>query len=131
MTVGKVEDVLVVAAPAAFAALADEPQALAGNRPASAADTASPNSQRDEFKAADRELLHKFFGHLDDSLSDGIETNIEEIRSAVSAIRPSAISTEADWLKPARGLAHEAAIHKKQSEGLHGLESHQIRRRRP
>ena len=52
------------------------------------------------------------------SLSDGLETDIEEIRSAVSAIPPSAISTESDWMNLARALAHEAAIYKKQSEEL-------------
>ena len=56
---------------------------------------------------------------MDESLSDGLETDIEEIRSAVSAIPPSAISTEAEWIKLARGLAHEAAIfNKKQAEQL-------------
>jgi hypothetical protein len=128
VTGDELKEALVVAAPTAFAALADELQALAGNRPESAADTASadtasadtasPNSQQGNFTAADRERLQELFGHLTGSLSDGIETDIEEIRSAVSAIPPSAISTEADWLRLARGLAHEAAVHKTQAEDL-------------
>ena len=56
---------------------------------------------------------------LDESLADGLEANIEEIRSAVSAIPPSAISSEQEWMKLARGLAFEAAvINKKQAKEL-------------
>jgi AAA domain/Primase C terminal 2 (PriCT-2) len=59
------------------------------------------------------------FAHLPvQSLADGLETNIEEIRSAVSAIPPSAISTEPEWMKLARALAHEAAVFKTQTEEL-------------
>jgi Primase C terminal 2 (PriCT-2) len=117
VTVDKLEEALVVASPTAFAALADELQALAGNRTASTADTASANSQRGKFTAADRERIQELFGHLG-SLPDGIETNIAEIRSAVSAIPPSAIAAEPDWMKFARALAHEAAVYKGQSEEL-------------
>ena len=67
---------------------------------------------------SERERIQKMFGHLTDSLSDGLETDIEEIRSAISAIPPSAISTETDWMKFACALAHEAAIYKRQSEEL-------------
>lgn len=70
------------------------------------------------FTATDRERLQRFFGPLDGSLSDGIDTNIEEIRSAVSAIPSSVISTEHDWVRFARGLAHEAAVHKGQAAEL-------------
>jgi hypothetical protein len=115
------EDALVVAAPAPFAALANELRSLAGNGAQGRGDTASANGQQSNFTAADRERLQKLFGHLDDSLSDGLETNIEEIRSAVSVIPPSAISTEADWMKFARALAHEAAVYKKQAEELWGV----------
>ena len=79
---------------------------------------AANGHQQGNFTAADRERLRKLFGDPDGSLSDGIETDIEEIRSAVSAIPPSAISAEADWMTFARALAHEAAVHKKQSEEL-------------
>src|SRR6266487_2585748 len=83
---------------------------------------AAPNrAQRlsDTFTPEARERIQKLFGHLPaESLSEGLETNIEETRSAVSAIPPSAISTESEWMKFARGLAHEAAVHKKQAEEL-------------
>jgi hypothetical protein len=75
-----------------------------------------------DFPPADRERLRKLFGenYLADGnrLSAGLETNIEEIKSAVSAIPPSAISTEPEWVKFARGLAHEARIYKGQAEEL-------------
>ena len=51
----------------------------------------------------------------------GLETNIEEIRSAVSAIPPSAISTEPDWVKSTRGLAHQACIYRDQAEEIWGI----------
>jgi hypothetical protein len=111
------ENARIVAAAEPFAALAVELQMLAGNHPDSV--NASATCPQGNFTAADRERLQKLFGHLD--LSDGIETNIEEIHSAVSAIPSSAISTEADWVKFARGLAHEAAIYKKQSEQLYQI----------
>lgn len=53
-----------------------------------------------------------------DDLSAGLQTNIEEIKSAVSMIPASAISTELEWMKLARGLAHEAMIYKGQTEQL-------------
>ena len=109
----------IVDAPDPFAALADELQAPAGNTTQGGAGTTTADGQQQgEFTAADRERLRKLFGDLDGSLSDGIETNIEEIRSAVSLIPPSAIAAEADWMKFARALAHEAAVYKKQSEEL-------------
>src|SRR3954452_17404254 len=106
-------------APEPFGALAHELQSLAGNGAQGDSGTASADShQQGNFTAADGERLRKLFGDTDGSLSDGIETNIEEIHSAVSAIPPSAISAEADWMKFARALAHEAAVFKKQSEEL-------------
>ena len=89
----------IVAAPEPYAALANELQSLAGNRPGGESDTASATSPQGNFTAAERERIQKLFGHLKDSLSDGLETNIDEIRSAVSAIPSSAISSEADWLR--------------------------------
>ena len=73
-----------------------------------------------KFTCADREHLQKVFGlHSEDKLAAGLETNIEEIRSAVSAIPPSAIATEPEWMKLARALAHEAAVfNKTQAEQL-------------
>jgi hypothetical protein len=109
----------IAVAPEAFAALADELQCLAGKSAQGTPGVSAANGQQQgNFTAADRERLQKFFGVANDSLADGIETNIEEIRSAVSAIPPSAISAEADWMKFARALAHHAAIHKAQAEEL-------------
>ena len=73
-----------------------------------------------KFTDADRERIQKLFGlPIEDNLSAGLETNIEEIRSAVSAIPPSAIATEPEWMKLARALAHEAAVfNKEQAEQL-------------
>ena len=81
------ENARLVAAADAFAALANELQALAGNHATGEPDTA-PTNIHGNFTAADREGVQKLFGHLTGSLSDGLETNIEEIRSAVSAIPP-------------------------------------------
>jgi hypothetical protein len=116
MTGQILEAAQVVAAPFPFAALAVELQILAGSE--GRAETTTGNSQRSGFTTADRERSRRLFGHLTGSLSDGLETNVEEIRSAVSAIPPSAISAEADWMKFARALAHEAAIYKAQAEEL-------------
>jgi uncharacterized protein DUF3987/primase-like protein len=94
---------------------------LVGKLGLSPAQPATNQGQRNIFNLtpAERERHLKLFGHLPlESLSEGLETNIEEIRSAVSAIPPSAISIESEWMKFARGLAHEAAVHKKQAEEL-------------
>jgi hypothetical protein len=53
-----------------------------------------------------------------ESLADGLETSIEEIRAAVSAIPPCAISTEPEWMKLARALAWEARIFPKRKDML-------------
>jgi predicted P-loop ATPase len=58
-----------------------------------------------------------FAGEPIESLSDGISP-IEEIRAAVAAIPPEAISEEGDWMKLARGLAHHAAHHPDQEKQL-------------
>ena len=52
------------------------------------------------------------------SLAAGLEPDIEEIRSAVEAIPPSAIATEPEWMRLARALAHEAAVFKKLADPL-------------
>jgi hypothetical protein len=51
-------------------------------------------------------------------LAAGIDTNLEEIRSAVDAIPPSAISAEPDWMKFARAMAHHARMHPDQAEAI-------------
>ena len=60
------------------------------------------------------------FAHLPlESLAAGLETDIDEIRSAITAIPPTAIATEPEWMKFARALAYEAAvINKKQAKEL-------------
>ena len=73
-----------------------------------------------DFPPTDRDRLRRLFGDdylkANDDLSAGIETNTEEIRSAVAAIPPSAIASEPDWMKFARGLAHHAFIYAGQAE---------------
>jgi hypothetical protein len=59
-----------------------------------------------------------FFGKTVDRLSDGLEADIEEIRSAALAIPISVISTEIDWMRFARALAHEAAVRKDRKDQL-------------
>ena len=111
------ENAHIIAAPDPFAALADELQNLAGNS-APAGTGTSAKAPQGKFTRANAERLRQLLGDPQGSLSDGLVTNIDEIRSAVSAIPPSAISTQADWLKLARGLAHEAATYPGQSEEL-------------
>src|SRR5258707_4107735 len=118
MTGDALEHARVVSAAEAFAALAEELQTAAGNRPVGVSHTASTNGQLGNLTIADRERLQKLFGPPDGSLSDGLENNIEEIRSAVWAISPSAIAPEAEWMKFARALAHEAAARKNRAEQL-------------
>src|SRR3954469_22860891 len=47
-----------------------------------------------------------------ESLADGLEPNLDEIRAAAATIPPSAIAAEPEWVKVARALAHEAAVYK-------------------
>ena len=74
----------------------------------------------DPFPPADERIRRKFGIDCPASneFSAGLETNIEEIRSAVAAIPPSAISAELEWVKVARGLAHQARICSHQAEEL-------------
>jgi hypothetical protein len=106
----------LVAAPEPFAALADELQSLAGNSTQGTGTASANGQQQGKFTAADRERLRKQFGDPDPP--DGTAVNTEEIRSAVSAIPPSVITTEAGWMKCARALAHSAAVYKERSEEL-------------
>jgi len=53
-----------------------------------------------------------------DDLSAGLQTNIEEVKSAVAMIPASAISAEPERMKLACGLAHGAMIYKDQAEQL-------------
>jgi len=71
------------------------------------------------FTPADAERIRRLFGPVvGNELGGGLETNLEEIRSAVAAIPASAISTEHDWVKFTRGLAHEARVYEGQAEQL-------------
>jgi hypothetical protein len=59
------------------------------------------------------------FAHLsplDESLTQGLDTNIDEIRSAVMAIPSHVMAVEAQWMRLARGLAFEARVYKKEKE---------------
>jgi hypothetical protein len=47
--------------------------------------------------------------------------NTEEIKSAAIIIPAAAITAEADWMKLARALAHEASIYKSQAEDLYQI----------
>jgi putative DNA primase/helicase len=68
---------------------------------------------------ADGERLRRLFGNLlSNDLSARIRTNTDEIRSAVAAIPPKAIAAEPDWVKLARGLAHEARGYPDEAEEL-------------
>jgi hypothetical protein len=90
---------------------------------------ATKPAQVDQFKGtdsvftrADVDRLRRLFGDQylahNNELSAGIEINIAEIKSAVAAIPPSAISTEQQWMKFARGLAHEARVYPGHAEEL-------------
>jgi hypothetical protein len=59
------------------------------------------------------------FAHLPlETFGSALETDLDDVRSAVSAIPPAAIANEPDWVKLARGLAHEAADHPERAESL-------------
>jgi hypothetical protein len=84
---------------------------------------ASPKKTRPGvLSPADPELMRKLFGPdylaTCGELSAGLDTNVDEIRSAALAIPASAISSEPEWMKFARALAHEAAIYKDQAEQI-------------
>ena len=110
------ENARIVAAPDEFAALAEELQNEAGRLAGQKAQTPPRN------KLPDWMLKSKppaaFGDPADESLSDGLLATIEEIRSAVMAIPPLAISTEPEWMRLARALAHQAARIPKQREEL-------------
>ena len=95
------------------------PSPVPNQGPSNTANLTPAKHDLSNFKDADRERLQKLFGLPVESLSAGLEANVEEIRSAVSAIPPSAIATEPEWMRLARALAHEAAVfNKPQAEQL-------------
>jgi RecA/RadA recombinase len=115
------EKARIVTAPDAFAALANELQSQGAHRALRGADAPTSNIttllKLPEWVINSRPLA--VFGHLPvEGFSGGLEANIEEIRSAVLAIPSSAISTEPEWMRVARALAHEATVYKRQAEQL-------------
>ncbi|MGD0533507.1 MAG: AAA family ATPase, partial [Methyloceanibacter sp.] len=110
----------VVAAPSAFAALAQELQAESKGSSGPNV-TPTPTSNVVPFQVPDwaKNGPAPAFVRLPiQSLADGLEPSIEEIRSAVEAIPPSAIASEPEWMKVARALAHTAAVFNKLTEPL-------------
>ena len=108
----------IVAAPSVFAALAQELIKSSGSQIGT--QNAPPNNVV-PFKVSDwaKHGPPAKFAHLPlEPLSEGLEPNIEEIRSAVDAIPPSAIASEPDWMRLARALAHTAAVFPKLTERL-------------
>ena len=109
------EGAQVVDAPDEFAALAEELQNEAGH--GAVRNARAPTNNVVAFKAPEWAIKGRpaaIFANLPlESLADGLEPNIDEIRAAIEAIPPSAIATEPEWMRVARALAHEAAIFKK------------------
>jgi DNA primase RepB-like protein len=54
-------------------------------------------------------------------LKTGIDAEIDKIRSAVDAIPTSILASENDWVRIARGLAHQASISEPDAEKLWGI----------
>jgi hypothetical protein len=84
------------------------PQPSSSSSAPAMAATAPPTDDLADFSRLDvavQQLLKDASGRL----SDGLEADVEEIRSAALAIPPSALATEHDWGRIARGLAREAA----------------------
>jgi Primase C terminal 2 (PriCT-2)/RepB DNA-primase N-terminal domain len=72
----------------------------------------------------ERLRIARLFGvdvSVNDALSAGLETNVEEIRSAALSIPSTALAAEGDWIKVARALAYEARIYKTQAEELYAI----------
>jgi hypothetical protein len=115
------EGAQVVAAPDKFAALAEELQNGAAVGIYRNTNTPPANNVV-PFKLPEWAINYRpaaAFAHLPiESLATGLEPNLNEIRAAVTAIPPSAIATEPEWMRLARTLAHEAAVHKSYTEQL-------------
>lgn len=76
------------------------------------------------FTSQDSQRLARIFGSAFHSclpLRTGITTNLPEISSAVRAIPAVLIASEPEWVKLARGLAHEGAVFQDQAEKLWDL----------
>ena len=102
----------IVAAPCAFAALAQELRAESKGSGNSNV-TPTPTGNVVPFKLPDwaHSPPSAAWAYLpSETFTDCHEGSAEEIRSAVAAIPSSAIATEPEWVKLARGLAHHVAI---------------------
>jgi AAA domain/Primase C terminal 2 (PriCT-2) len=114
------EGAQVIAAPDGFAALAEELRIEAGCRAIS--NISSPTINVVPFKlpewAVNTRPAAAFANLPVETLAAGFEPNIEEIRAVVAAIPSSEIETEPEWMRLARALAHEAAVHKGYTEQL-------------
>ena len=64
------------------------------------------------------EIADRFKHLLFKSLATGLETSIEEIRSAAAAIPPEAVADEPNWMNLARALAWEAKGRPEKTEEL-------------
>ena len=109
------ENARIVAAPVQLAALAEE---LQNETSHSAVQKATTPSGDVPFKLSHlKSKPAAAFADLPpELLAEGLEANIEEIRSAVAAIPPSAIATEHEWMRFARAFAFEAAVINKKQE---------------
>jgi hypothetical protein len=75
--------------------------------------------EQQEISAAERERIRRLFGHIPlRAFGVGLETNLDELRSAVAAIPPEAIAKEPDWVDLARALAWEAKLCPERTEAL-------------
>jgi hypothetical protein len=81
---------------------------------------ASPASDLTDFSRIDA-AVQQLFKNATERLSDGLEADVDEIRSAALAIPPSVLATEHDWVRIARGIAREAAIYSVSQEKLYAI----------
>ena len=105
-----------IVAPGEFAALAEELRNQAGH--GAVRDSNAPPNNVVAFEAPRVGPEGQAGGGvrplcLSQSLANGLEPNIEEMPPRVAAIPASAIASEPEWMKLARGLAHKAAVFKK------------------
>jgi AAA domain/Primase C terminal 2 (PriCT-2) len=86
---------------------------------------AVPTNNKIRFAVPDWALKQKpaeiFANQPRSRLAEGLEADIDEVRSAAVAIPPSAIATENEWMKFARALAYEAALFNDRAEVLWGI----------
>jgi hypothetical protein len=86
-------------------------QALGISGSAMPSGPSAPNISKGTHHFTPDPTIQELFRNATGRLSDGLEADLEEIRSAALAIPPSALATEHDWVRFARACAHEAAIY--------------------